>query len=96
MFITRLVQVRKETTQAVTLQTGMWEVLVSNLAQDTNYPNRFFVGFITALWKMTRGQKSGHGILLRSFHSLPPDSLTGLLRLKREERRSGYQLQDLV
>jgi hypothetical protein len=58
------VQIRRETTQAISLQTVMWEVSVSDLAQDTNYPDRFFVGFITTLWKMKRGQiRLGHGIL---------------------------------
>jgi len=63
VFITKLVQVRRETTRAITVQTGMWEVLVSDLAQDTTYPDRVFVRFIAVLWKMTRGQKLGYGIL---------------------------------
>ena len=73
MFITKLVQVCREATEAVTIQTAMWEVSVSSLGQDTNYPDTFFVGFITALWKMIRGQiKFGHGILyLHQCHFLP-------------------------
>ena len=73
MFITKLVQVNRETTQAITLQTVKWEASVSVLAQDTNYPDRFFVGFITALWKMTRGQiKLGHDILYLYQCHFPP------------------------
>jgi hypothetical protein len=52
----------------------MWEVSVSNLAQDMNYPDRFFVGFITTLWKMKRGQiKLGHGILYVYQCHFPPN-----------------------
>ena len=73
MFITKLVQGRRETTQAVNLQTGMWQMSLSNLAQDSNYTERFFVDFITALWKMTRGQtKLGHGILYLYQCHFPP------------------------